>query len=61
METRIIHNREVYINEDDKVIFDIDGNVPFNKVFNIWWNVSGWYTPEYIRKREKLGRIEWMA
>lgn len=24
-----------------------------------WWNVSGWYTPEYIRKREKLGRIEW--
>lgn len=57
METRIIHNREVYIN--DKVIFDIDGKVPFNKVFNIWWNVSGWYTPEYIRKREKLGRIEW--
>ena len=54
METRIIHNKEVYINEDDKVIFDIDG-----KVFNIWWNVSGWYTPEYIRKREKLGRIEW--
>lgn len=32
METRIIHNREVYINEDDKVIFDIDGKVPFNKV-----------------------------
>ncbi len=61
METRIIHNREVYINEDDKVIFDIDGKVPFNKVFNIWWNVSGWYTPEYIRKREKLGRIEWRA
>lgn len=30
METRIIHN---------KVIFDIDGKVPFNKVFNIWWNV----------------------
>lgn len=23
METRIIHNREVYINEDDKVIFDM--------------------------------------
>jgi hypothetical protein len=45
METRIIHNREVYINEDDKVIFDIDGKVRFNKVFNIWWNVSGWYTP----------------
>lgn len=59
METRIIHNREVYINEDGKVIFDIDGKVPFNKVFNVWWNVSGWYTPEYIRKREKLGRIEW--
>lgn len=35
METRIIHNREVYINKDDKVIFDIDGKVPFNKVFNI--------------------------
>lgn len=59
METRIIHNREVYINEDGKVIFDIDGKVPFNKVFNVWWNVSGWYTPEYIRKREKLGRIKW--
>lgn len=56
METRIIHNKEVYINEDD-----IDGKVPFNKVFNIWWNVSGWYTPDYIRKREKLGRIEWRA
>ena len=25
METRIIHNREVYINEDGKVIFDVDG------------------------------------
>lgn len=61
METRIIHNKEVYINEDDKVIFDIDGKVPFNKVFNIWLNVSGWYTPKYIRKREKLGRIEWRA
>lgn len=61
METRIIHNREVYINEDDKVIFDIDGKAPFNKVFNVWWNVSGWHTPEYIRKREKLGRIEWRA
>lgn len=58
METRIIHNKEVYINEYDKVIFDIDGKVPFNKVFNIWWNVSGWYTPDYIRKREKLKLIE---
>lgn len=59
METRIIHNREVYINEDGKVIFDVDGKTPFNKVFSVWWNVSGWHTPEYIRKREKLGRIEW--
>lgn len=59
METKIIHNREVYINEDGKVIFDVDGKTPFNKVFSVWWNVSGWYTPEYIRKREKLGRIEW--
>ena len=44
METRIIHNREVYINEDGKVIFDVDGKVPFNKVFNVWWDVLGWYT-----------------
>lgn len=51
MDIRIIHNREVYINED--------GKVPFNKVFNVWWNALGWHTPEYIRKREKLGRIEW--
>lgn len=28
----------------------------FIKVFNVWWNVSGWHTPEYIRKREKLGK-----
>lgn len=41
MGIKIIHNREVYINEDGKVIFDIDGKVPFNKVFNVWWNVSG--------------------
>lgn len=59
METKIIHNREVYINEDGNVIFDIDGKVPFYKAFNAWWNVSGWYTPEYIRNREKLGKIEW--
>lgn len=53
METKIIHNREVYINEDGNVIFDVDGKVPFYKMFN------GWYTPEYIRNRERLGRIEW--
>ena len=59
METKIIHNREVYINEDGNVIFDVDGKVPFYKVFNGWLNVSGWYTPECIRNREKLGKIEW--
>lgn len=59
METKIIYNREVYINEDGNVIFDVDGKVPFYKVFNGWLNVSGWYTPEYIRERERLGRIEW--
>lgn len=59
METKIIYNREVYINKDGNVIFDVDGKVPFYKVFNGWLNVSGWYTPEYIRKREKLGKIEW--
>lgn len=59
METKIIYNREVYINEDGNVIFDVDGKVPFYKVFNGWLNVSGWYTPEHIRKRERLGRIEW--
>lgn len=58
MNIKIINNREVYINEDGKVIFDIDGKVPFNKAFNVWWNASGWYTPEYIRNREKLGRME---
>lgn len=41
METKIIHNREVYINEDGNVIFDVDGKVPFYKVFNGWLNVSG--------------------
>ena len=29
METKIIHNREVYINEEGNVIFDVDGKVPF--------------------------------
>lgn len=29
METRVIHNRDVYINEYGKIIFDIDGKVPF--------------------------------
>ena len=29
METKIIHNREVYINKDGNVIFDVDGKVPF--------------------------------
>lgn len=28
MNTKIIHNREVYINENGKVIFDVDGKVP---------------------------------
>lgn len=59
METKIIHNREVYINEEGNVIFDVDGKVPFYKVFSVWCNVSGWYTPKYIKNREKLGRIEW--
>lgn len=27
METKIIHNREVYINEDGNVIFDVDGKI----------------------------------
>lgn len=31
METKIIHNREVYINEDGNVLFDVDGKVPYNK------------------------------
>ena len=29
MDIKIIHNREVYINEDGKVIFNVDGKVPF--------------------------------
>lgn len=41
METRIINNREVYINEEGNVIFDVDGKVPFYKVFSVWCNVSG--------------------
>lgn len=61
METKIIHNREVYINEDGNVIFDVDGKVPFIKIFNVWWNISGWQTPEFIREHEKLGIIEWRA
>ena len=29
METKIIHNREVYINEDGNIIFNVDGKVHF--------------------------------
>lgn len=35
METKIIHNREVYINEEGNVIFDVDGKVPFIEVFSV--------------------------
>lgn len=59
METKIIHNREVYIDKDGNVIFDVDGKVPFYKLSNVWFNVSGWFTTEYLRNREKLGKIKW--
>lgn len=59
METKIIHNREVYINEDGNVIFDVDGKKPYNKWYNVYYNASGYFTVEYIRKQEKAGKIEW--
>ena len=61
METKIIHNREVYINEDGNVIFDVDGKVPYNKWYNVYYKASGCFTVEYIRKQEKAGKIEWRA
>lgn len=61
METKIIHNREVYINEDGNVLFDVDGKIPYNKWYNIYYNASGHFTVEYIRKQEKAGKIEWRA
>jgi hypothetical protein len=61
METKIIHNREVYINEDGNVIFDVDGKAPYNKWYNVYYNASGYFTVEYIRKQEKAGKIEWRA
>lgn len=33
---RTIEIHEVYINEEGKVIFDVDGKAPFNKVFSVW-------------------------
>ena len=61
MDIKIIHNREVYINEDGNVISDIDGKIPFNKWYNVYYNASGHFTVEYIRKQEKAGKIEWRA
>ena len=49
METKIIHNREIYINEDGNVIFDIDGKVPFYKVFNVWRNGTPRNTLEIVK------------
>lgn len=63
MKTAIIHGRKVYLFPDEygtyKVIQDVDGKIPYNKCFNIYYNASGYYTVEYIRKRERLGKIEW--
>lgn len=61
METRVIHNREVYINEDGNVLFDVDGKIPYNKWYNVYYNASGHFTVEYIRQQEKAGKIEWRA
>lgn len=61
MDIKIIHNREVYINEDGNVISDIDGKIPFNKWYNVYYNASGLFTVECIRKQEKAGKIEWRA
>lgn len=59
MDIKIIHNREVYINEDGNVLFDVDGKIPYNKWYNVYYNASGHFTVEYIGKQEKAGKIEW--
>lgn len=63
MKTAIIHGRKVYLFPDEcgvyKVIQDVDGKIPYNKCFKTYFNVSGYYTVEYIRKRERLRKIEW--
>ena len=63
MKIAIIHGRKVYIYPDEygvyRVIQDVNGKIPYNKCFKAYFNISGYYTVEYIRKREKLGKIEW--
>lgn len=56
MEKKIIHNREVYINEEGNVIFDADGKVPYNNgtTFIITQaGVSRWNTYANRKKQEK--------
>lgn len=63
MKTAIIHGRTVYLLPDEygtfKVIRDVDGKIPYNKWYNAYYNASGYFTAEYIRKQEKAGKIEW--
>ena len=63
MKTAIIHGRTVYLFPDEygtyKVIQDVDGKIPYNKWYNVYYNASGYFTAEYIRKQEKAGKIEW--
>lgn len=63
MKTAIIHGRTVYLFPDEygtyKVIQDVDGKIPYNKWYNVYYNASGYFTTEYIRKQEKAGKIEW--
>lgn len=63
MKTAIIHGRKVYLFPDEcgeyKVIQDVDGKIPYNKWYNVYYNASGCFTAEYIRKQEKAGKIEW--
>lgn len=63
MKTAIIHGRKVYLFPDEygtyKVIQDVNGKIPYNKWYNVYYNASGCFTVDYIRKQEKLGKIEW--
>lgn len=63
MKTALIYGRKVYLFPDEygeyKVIQDVDGKIPYIKYYNACYNISGHYAVEYIRKLEKLGKIEW--
>ena len=55
----IIHGRAVIVNQFGMVTMDKDFRAPYNKIFSVWVNCSGHYTPQYIRRRERQGKNKW--